>query len=283
MLPQYVAAAPNDLHARSLYVTNQRSNTVSQYTFKEKGELKPDATPTASTGNEPQQLGVSTVGGKNFVYVAIAEDQHGGPGEVDEYEASPTTGELTLLATINAGHAAQALVVTQNNKCVYVADTGEFAGKGTVYEYEIEPSGKLKAVGEISGGAAPVGIAASPNSQNVYVLDDNPENNMHWYNANTSTCALRFEKSVSTGNHPDEVAVSRTGKNLYVTNGNVNTVGEYAINQLANPNRCSLRTKPSVLAKLPSASPSRPTAITFTSRTRVKTRCRSTKLKQVAL
>ena len=124
--PAQVAAGSTPSHiavsadGKSVYVTNQNSNTVGQYDVNPAtGALTPKTPAEVGTGEYPRGVAVSPDG--KSVYVTAGES-------VMQFDVNQTTGALTSKtpAEVATGANVQAVAVSPDSKSVYVTAVESF-------------------------------------------------------------------------------------------------------------------------------------------------------------
>jgi DNA-binding beta-propeller fold protein YncE len=241
ILPTDIAVAPSNSVARYLYVTNERSNNVSQYRFRKNctgascGTILPKADrPVVSGGKEPEGIARATVGGKSIIYV-VNEASFSG-GNVSEFEVTlnGTLQSLTGAASIPAGTESSWIAVTPKSECAYVTNYAEGA-PSNVSEYKIEtsaPAGHLTAVVStptIPALKGPLGIAAT--NSHVYVVNIQSEEVSEY--KIESGCELKNIGSIKTGKRPIMIALAHNEEYAYVTNSGAKNLEEYEIEPIS--------------------------------------------------
>jgi len=138
-----------------------------------------------------------------------------------------------LLSTVILGWAASFLGAAGpafGAPFAYVANEHS----ASVSQYAIGGAGELSLLAPptVPAGAVPFGLAITPDSKSVYVVNI-ADNSVSEYTVNPATGELsaKTPASIAAGGGPRGITVAPDGKSAYVTNGyaNANTVSQYDI------------------------------------------------------
>ncbi len=153
-----LAVSPDGGH---VYVTNNASNTVSQYDVGADGGLSLKR--TVGAGDTPAEVVVSPDGGSAYVTNAGAVDASG--GSVSQYDVG-FGGALSFKrpGSVLAGRHPVGVGVSPDGASVYVADQGAQNIPGALYQFDVASDGTLSAKNpaSVTAGLSPTGIAVSP-------------------------------------------------------------------------------------------------------------------------
>jgi DNA-binding beta-propeller fold protein YncE len=161
--PRFVAVSRD---GKSVYVTNESGNTVSQYNVGGGGALTPKNPATVAAGTDPQGLAVSP--DSKSIYVINAGGLPPVTGTVSQYNVDPLTGALSPKspATVATGVSPFGVVVSPEGKSVYVTNFNNFVTPniGSVSQYDVGAGGALtpKTPATVATGIGPLGIAVTP-------------------------------------------------------------------------------------------------------------------------
>ncbi|MCF7843740.1 beta-propeller fold lactonase family protein, partial [Candidatus Gracilibacteria bacterium] len=217
-LPQGIVISPD---GTSVYVTNNTSNTVSQYTRSTStGDITALATSSIVTGTGPRGIAISPDGASVYVTNDTSNS-------ISQYSRNTSTGELTVLspATVSSnGVFPRGIIVSSDGASVYVTN---YNSTNTAMFSRNVSSGLLTALGvaTTTTGANPRGIAISPDDTSVYVTNSG-SNTVSQYSRNLSTgdLTLLATSTVVSGMSPIGVVVSPNNDFVYVTNNASNTI-----------------------------------------------------------
>jgi 6-phosphogluconolactonase (cycloisomerase 2 family) len=148
---------------RYVYVANEGSGSLSQYSVQGDGTLMPLSTPTVVTGAEPDSIAIANV--SPLLHYAYVDTSVG----IYEYQIEPN-GELTSLsppkvsANPNGEHS---IAVTRDGRYAYVTT------QSSVLEYSIAAAnGQLTQIGTVlTAGSDAWGVAVTDDGKYVYVTD----------------------------------------------------------------------------------------------------------------
>ena len=234
MIPATVAAGTRpssvivDPSGKYVYVVNNGSSNISQYSISSNGALT--AMSTVAAGTSPASITFNPNGGNAYV-------ANSGSNDITQYIVNSTNGGLVAmtLATIATGSSPFSITVEPSGKFAYVV-----CADGSVWDYIINAStGALSR----STGMPPSpsiyfrhSIAIDPSGKYAYVTGYNNTLNSNFvitYGINASTGSLTYLGIAVTGMEPFSVAVDPSGKYVYVTNrftgAGGNSVSQYVI------------------------------------------------------
>lgn len=166
---------------------------------------------------------------KRNVYVAAAPvGTLGSPGQgaVAALDVG-VDGSLTAVSgsPYPAGQGAAAATLTPDGRRLYVANTAA----GTVSGFDVSPSGALAALGSISTGGTPRGIAVHPSGRALYVANSGPGSISGFAIDTGGGLAPLPGAPYSTGAGPMGLALTPDGTRLYVANQAAGTISGFAI------------------------------------------------------
>lgn len=253
-----VAEVPSP-NGQYLYVANEGSNNVAQFTIGTNGQLVAGKTYT-TPGSEPVSLAINSAGTYLFVldyYGPGFSDTTPGPGGLVVY---PINSDGTLGTPVSGGGSSftsvqcfpAGVAVTADGKYAYVTNTNSVVvttsapststppatpatcpTQGTISGFAIGASGALTpATGSpYAAGTTPTGIAIDPTSRFVYATDS-IQNQLIVYDIQGGGSLLPLNNGpFTTGTFPVDVAIDPRGKYLYVSNYNGTDVSEFSISQ----------------------------------------------------
>ena len=218
--PLGVAVTPD---GKSVYVTNQENDSVSQYDVNPlTGALSPKTPATVAAGREPHRVAVTPDGRHAYV-------TNKGNRTVSQYDIDPLTGALSPMTppTVAAGDQPYGVAVTPDGNSAYVTS---FAAGG-VSQYDVDPlTGALspKNPATVADSGDSIQVVVTPDGKSAYVTDE--PNTVSQFNIDSSTGALspKTPATVATGAAPFSMTVTPDGKSAYVTKED-NTVSRYNI------------------------------------------------------
>jgi len=155
------AAGGSDSGARSIaidstgtlaYVANEKSATLSAFAITADTGTLVAVTGTFSTVSSPESIVINP--GGNFLYASTATTTS---SDIAQFSITPSTGVVTLGATIAGGKLTTPLAIEPLGKYLYAADYDS----GTVYAYGLNAgTGALTQIGlPIESGRGPISIA----------------------------------------------------------------------------------------------------------------------------
>jgi YVTN family beta-propeller protein len=214
------------------YVTNQRDQTVGEYTINA-GILTPMSAPTVAlmTGAFPRDVKVDPSG--KFVYVTDQSLK-----QVEGFTIN-ADGSLTAQANSPWGTASNPYNLafsptgSPNGQVLYVSCANS---PGTIYAFTIGSDGSLTKIGPSGGVTAtdtPEGIAVTPNGAFLYAANSG-DNDVQLFTI-ASDGTLTAGNTFPTGgknqaNTAVSIAITPDGKYLYVTNSKSSNVSQFVIN-----------------------------------------------------
>lgn len=192
---------------------------------------------------------------RRFVYV---------PGKsnlISEFDASPSNvGALMPLTpeTVPTGQFPNAIAVSPDGRNVYVTDAGSEMSKiGKVSQYTVDRrTGQLtpKSPATVATTTNPGGVVVTPNGKNVYVAGGTGSKSapfgisQFWVNPSSGALVRKAAGSVPASPNPLSIAVSPSGKYLYVaTCGGCGVTLRKRSPHAANPVTSRVSAKPSFL------------------------------------
>jgi DNA-binding beta-propeller fold protein YncE len=244
-----------------VYVANSDAdgpNAIWQFTTGIAGALTADTPPSVHGGYLPTAIAVTPNG--HFVYVV--NDQTDGPGGISQYRSARTGpgpvfgGVLTpdRPATVKAGFAPHAIAVSPNGQYVYVVN-GNTNGPHAISQYSIGKKGVLKpdAVPTAPSGDQPENIVISPNGMYAYVT---------YFGQGQSGAGGIAQYRIGAGgmlkpdatplvkelDGPSGLAISPSGRHVYVTNDQTNGAGGVSQYTVASTGMLKLDPQSSVIA-----------------------------------
>jgi 6-phosphogluconolactonase (cycloisomerase 2 family) len=225
--PRAIAVDP---FSRFVYVANSGSRgggggDVAAYRIQPNGSLS--LVSTYLVGDTPRAVAVNPNG--SFVYVAAAHDS-----TISTYSINATTGGLTFVASIGAGHVPNSIVI--HGQFAYVTNGGDGRGSSTgtsdntVAVYGIDAAtGKLTGpIATYATGVNPRQVAVNPLGTFAYVANGS-DNNVSIYGINANG-TLTSKGTAATGGKPWDVTIDPSGKFVYVANYMDVNVSAYSIN-----------------------------------------------------
>jgi DNA-binding beta-propeller fold protein YncE len=232
--PNGVTVTPD---GKSAFVTNNSSNTVSQYDVDPRsGALSPKTPATVATNFGP--IGIAVAPDGKSAYVADAEypvpPDFRSIGTVSQYDIDPGSGALSPKTPATVATLSQiptSIAVTPGGTSAYVTATG---GDNLVSQYDIDPgSGALspKTPATVTAGfGQQVGVAVTPSGKSAFVTN-NGSNTVSQYDIDPGSGALspKTPATVATGASPWGVAVTPDGKSAYVTCVSAHAICQYDI------------------------------------------------------
>lgn len=224
---------------RFAYVTNSNDNSVSIYTVNAStGQLRHNG--YVATGNIPYSVSVDPSG--RFAYVANL-----GGNSVSTYAINASTGALSRVgADVATGTAPYSVTVHPSGRFAYAASEAS----ETVSAYRIDASsGALTQIdcgggvgcygANFATGSSPFPVTVDPSGKFAYVVN-NGSNDISAYAINASSGALvRVNCGGGAGcnganfaaaTNPYGIAIDPTGRFVYITNTNTDSVSIYTIN-----------------------------------------------------
>jgi len=199
----------------TVFVPNNTSNSVAEYTIAADGSLNLLSTITVS---RPDSVGGSPNG--KFIYIGSVM-----VGNLLQYSID-ANGSLSPLATPQAWAGGNDMVIDPTGSYGYVIN----AYMGQLYQYNVGLDGNLTLMSPVSTISIGVGlteIAIDPTGKYVYTSSGNGVDQFA-ISADGSLVAMT-PASVAAGIYPSGVAVDPTGKYLYASSQNSHYVSQYTI------------------------------------------------------
>ena len=149
---------------KSAYVTNDASDTVSQYNIDATtGALTPKAAGAVGTGDTPAQVALSPDG--RSAYVTNFGDPRVGGGSISQYTVG-TSGALSPNhpPTVTAGTNPLGMAVSADSQSVYVTDADLRGQHATLNQLKVGSRGILSPspTATLSAGSNPTEVAVNP-------------------------------------------------------------------------------------------------------------------------
>jgi 6-phosphogluconolactonase (cycloisomerase 2 family) len=235
-----------------LYVANQGSSSIVEFTIGSGGSLTSTATITLSSeGNTPVAIAMNTAG--TLLYVVNmyqpgcstattgAKTCSGGALAVFPVSSSGALGSPVANGSLSyfpVGVNPTAVCALPSGTAVYVTTYDPNAGNGYVYGFSATTAGALTSiVGNATtlpgtpfyAGVKPSGVATSSVSRFLYVTDF-AQNEMIAYSIlDGGVLHPLINGPFKTGNQPTAITIDPRGIFIYVSNGLDNTVSAYDI------------------------------------------------------
>jgi 6-phosphogluconolactonase (cycloisomerase 2 family) len=234
-----------------LYVANQGTNSIVEFTIGSNGTLTSTATTTLSSeGTAPVAIAMNTAGTLLYVInkyqpgcttaTAGAATCNGGALAVLPVSSDGTLGSPVANGSLSyfpVGVNPTAVCALPSGTAVYVSTYDPAAGLGYVYGFTATTAGALTTIpgqATIPGtpffaGVKPSGIATSSVSRFLYVTDF-AQNEMIAYSIQDGgVLHPLINGPFKTGNQPTAITIDPRGLYIYVSNGLDNTVSAYDI------------------------------------------------------
>ena len=218
--PTFIAAHPT---RKLVYVTNYNSGTVSAYTIDAaSGALTPVPGSPFPAGNGPGAIAVNP--SRDVVYVTNFDSD-----TISVYEIE-TTGALKLVQTLATGGGPDAIAINSARTLAYVVNFRA----DRVSAYKIDTTGRLEAGVSTTTVPArgPNAITISPTDSSLIYVTNEETHNVSAYrivDAATGQLASLSGSPFATGLGPEGVVVDPTGKFVYVSDGQADTISIYTI------------------------------------------------------
>jgi DNA-binding beta-propeller fold protein YncE len=219
-LPSAVAVSPN---GASVYVTNDGSNSVSQYDVGAGGALTPKSPPVVAAGSNPKGVAVSP----NGASVYVANTNSNSVSQYDVGAGGTLTPKSPATVAAGGGHGPFGVAVSPNGASVYVVNQAN----GVVSQYDVGAGGALtpKSPATVAAGWSPREVAVSPNGASVYVTNA-LDNNVSQYDVGAGGALTpKSTPTVAAGSGPRGVAVSPSGARVYVANYGSSNVSQFDV------------------------------------------------------
>ncbi len=151
-----------------------------------------------------------------------------------------TGGALTAITsgTFETGSGPLAIAISPNGEYLYVVNNNDTTDTGGISGYTIGQGGALTAIalGTLTTGDEPDGIAISPNGEYLYVTNQGSstgENGISGYTIGQGGALTAITSGTTmTGDSPIEIAISPNGDHRYATNSSstgANGISGYTI------------------------------------------------------
>lgn len=214
----------------SVYVGNEESESISQFSRQADGRLAQLSPASVAVGGSP--VGVVASPNGRYFYAAVNAPEEANPvnGYVAEFSVA-ANGTITPLASprISLGARASSISISPDGAHLYVTDYDGVSP--AVAQFAVGSDGELAPLSPARvavEGATAIGI--SPDSRHVYVIDGE-ENGFVWQfeAATDGTLHPLATASVAAGFKPYALAVSPDDRDVYVI-VNREELLQYAIN-----------------------------------------------------
>jgi DNA-binding beta-propeller fold protein YncE len=232
--PEYAAVSPD---GGSLYVTtfgdaggvNGAGGTVLQYDVGPDGHLSRKSPAAVPAGDGTYGVAVSPNGKNLYATDAV--------GFLDENLSQFSIGAGGKLspktpAAVGAGNTPLAVAVRPSGGSVYVVNNFS----NTVSQYTSGAGGKLrpKTPATVPTGHYPDGVAVSPDGQSLYVANsysgEGRNGTISQYNVGPGgKLSPKSPATVAAGRGPSGLALTPSGKSLYVANTDGNDLWQYNV------------------------------------------------------
>jgi 6-phosphogluconolactonase (cycloisomerase 2 family) len=231
--PKGIAIDPS---GRFAYVVNSNAFTaspgsVSVYSIGAGGSLTPiacDPATSCKTGNGPDGIAVDPRG--RFVYVAnvnaISVFSIGATGALTPVACDPLTNCST--------GSSNAVAIDPGGRYVYATDSDGDA----IRVFSIGATGTLTPVAcdpatDCAAGDDPWAITIHPSGDYLYSINRNPPHGVHAYAIGAGGALTPITCSVATdcetGTYPDDIAVDPSGRFVYVTGNDDDSVSVFRV------------------------------------------------------
>lgn len=229
--------AAADPLGRVLFVVNTGSNTITSYSI---APSTGTITPVTTLPTDVLPTGIAVHPAGTFVYVVNQTS-----GDVTEYGYDPNTGALASLSALPGSNPPSVPVLPGATNVsparIAVNSQGQFAYVTTrlgIVTFRINSDGTLSpsTLPPIAAGQLPIAIASDPAGGFIYAADSGAASGAHGgifgfaVDSNTGALTPVPGSSVDAGVNPATLAVSFTGKFVFVGSG---SSGQGVINTFA--------------------------------------------------
>jgi len=234
-----------------LYVANQGSSSIVEFTIGSGGSLTSTATTTLSNeGNTPVAIAMNTAGTLLYVVNSYqpgcttaktgAATCSGGALAVFPVASDGSLGTPVANGSLSyfpVGINPTAVCALPSGTAVYVSTYDPAAGLGYMYGFSATSAGALTAINggttlpgtPTYAGVKPDGIATSSTSRYVYVTDFAQNELIAYGVEDGGVLHPLINGPFKTGNQPTAITIDPRGLFIYVSNGLDNTVSAYDI------------------------------------------------------
>ena len=221
--PRSVTVDPS---GKYVYVANQVTNDISQFTIEADGSLTAMTPATVAAGTEPWFVTVDPTG--KYVYVA-----NSGTTTVAQYSIG-ATGGLAAIGSDIAGASPRSAAVHPSGIYAYVANSGS----DDVAQFTIKVDGTFEAmvVPKVEAGDEPFAIIVDPSGRYVYVANQGSDSISQFAVFVGGRLVPIAPASVATQSGPISLAmtggsapVQAVPKYAYVANSGTTTVSQFTI------------------------------------------------------
>ncbi|MCX8514426.1 MAG: beta-propeller fold lactonase family protein [Burkholderiales bacterium] len=217
-----------DANNKFLYVVNQDSNSITQYSINPMNDkLTPLDVPAVPTGKAPAHMVIAPSG--KYAYVTIR-----GENKIYTYTVNQDNGQLSYLpgGNISTGDGPGSITITANGKFVYAVNNLDSRNGNSISVYSVNSNnGLLNSVGTVkSGGRAPWQILISADDKYAYVTNF-LSNNVAQFAINQDTGFLNALNPATdlTAKNPTALIIDPSGKYLFTANEGDDSVSEFKI------------------------------------------------------
>ena len=203
------------------YVTNDDSNSISQYTIGSDGRLSPMTTASVATGARPTSVVMDPSG--QYAYVA-----NFGANSLSQYTIGSDGGLAPMTPpTVSAGTGAFFITIDPTGKYVFVANVNG----DNVSQFTIESDGSLSAMDSatVAVGADPISVTVDPSGQYAYVVNRNSDSISQFIISADGSLTPMATATVATGLEPFSIGIDPAGQFAYVANWGSGDVSQYTI------------------------------------------------------
>jgi 6-phosphogluconolactonase (cycloisomerase 2 family) len=236
--PVAEVVSPN---AKYLYIANQGSNNIAQFTINSDGSLTAGSVvKLPGTGTTPTFLATDPEGLNLLVSYTNGYNATGTSpvivnGGVAVYPISATSGSLGTGVANAVGHNPLGLNVTdfvQSNHIYYTYVVDQADARVLAFQFNAT-TGALTALSpaSVTAGVSPTAVTSGPTAQYVYVTDAASNQLIGYVIQPNGTLVPMINGPFGAGTYPNSATIDPRGLFLYVTNYDSSTVGAYAISQ----------------------------------------------------
>ena len=237
-----IILTPNQRYA---YAPNYGDNTISMYNVdSSSGVLTSFSQPVQSGGNAPYAIVINSQTTIAYVINFLSAD-------ISVFSITSTgesAGVLNLESLVTTGVTSQALLMSADEKYLYVANSAESG----LLVYSIESAtGNLTFESTVASGNSPVSMVMNSSGTVLYVANF-ADGTLATYAVDTTTGDLTLEATVAAGQGANAITLTPDGEFLYVANYTDSTIAMYKVDTVTGVPTPLL---PSIISMLPPAGP----------------------------
>lgn len=215
--------------ANYLYAGFYNSNNLAAYRIEQLLDVLPGRISESATTTDAAGSALTISSDSRFLY---SVDSATSSNNLVAYSLNSTTGAMTLIGTYSAKNNPSSVVMTPDQKFVFVANQGSADVSG----FQVTAAtGALTSLGTATAtnGAAPVQLIMAPSGLFLYSLNTTAKT-ISQFSINAATGALSLVSSTTAvGNGPVRMTIDPIGRFIYVSNTTDGTISAFTIDAVS--------------------------------------------------